>query len=61
MKNKDSRVTTPNEKVNTDQVKKDDLELFLALAWPKQLSGTQKMITFLAMNNVGENHNKWHF
>ena len=29
---------TPNDKVNTSQVKHDDSELFLALAWPKQLS-----------------------
>ena len=31
-------MTTPNDKVNTAQVKHDVSELFFALAWPKQLS-----------------------
>ena len=44
--------------VNAAQAKQGYLEFFLALAWPKQLSGTQKMIAFTSMNNVGENHNK---
>ena len=58
---KDSRVTTPNEKVNTAQVRQDDSELFMPLAWPKQLSGTQKMIAFTVTNNIRENHNKPQF
>ena len=44
--------------VNKAQVKQGKSELFLALAWPKQLSGNQKRIAFTAMNNVGENYNK---
>ena len=41
-KDEDNKVTTPNEKVNLAQVKQDDSDLFLALAWPKQLSNNPK-------------------
>ena len=44
--------------MNTAQVKQDVSELFLVVAWPKQLGGNQKMIAFIATNNVGEDYIK---
>ena len=43
--------------VNTTQVKQDDSELFLAIAWPKQLnSNPKKMFTHVATQNQGKNN-----
>ena len=37
-----NKVTTQTKRVNTAQVRQDDSELFLALAWPKQISSNAK-------------------
>ena len=47
--------------VNTAQAKQGDSKLFLALAWPKQLSNTQKMIHPQQQTTWGKNHNKPQF
>ena len=45
--------------VNTAQVNQGESELFLALEWPKQPSGTQQMIAFTTTTTWGGgNQNK---
>ena len=39
----DNRVTTPNEKGEDSSSQQGDSELFLALAWPKQIGSNPKL------------------